>query len=238
VKVAIYAHGASHSVILLSLVGTAFGQSRFEVANTHFPIVDAPIFDERGIPLASSNYVAELYGGAVPDLLKPLVSFTEGNRRKTAAFVSDGYFFPVQGVMVVPDVRPAGWAWLQLRAWDRRLGATYEDIAARGIGGYGESPLFYARGGDPLNQFPTPGPLIGLQSFSFRPANGVLMRSIRTQGTQVVIEWNPGFKRYQLQQTSTLGQPWQNVGEPTTATSVTNSITGGAQFFRVIGLLE
>jgi spore coat protein U-like protein len=53
-----------------------------------------------------------------------------------------------------------------------------------------------------------------------------------------VIEWHPGFKRYQLQQTATMGQPWQNVGEPTTATSITNSVTSSAQFFRVIGLLE
>jgi len=52
---------------------------------------------------------------------------------------------------------------------DARLGATYEDVVGRGLGSYGESPLFYAQGGDPYNQFPIPGRLVGLQSFSLRP---------------------------------------------------------------------
>jgi hypothetical protein len=100
-----------------------------------------------------------------------------------------------------------------------RFGASYEEAAARGLGGYGESPLFYAKGGDPFDQFPLPAPLLGLQSFSLRPGTGVLMRSISHQGDQVVIEWNPGFPRYQLQQTPAFGQPWQDLGSPTTATT-------------------
>jgi len=51
-----------------------------------------------------------------------------------------------------------------------RLGATYEEVAAAGMGGYGESPIFYAQGGDPWPPHPTlPGPLIGLESFSLHP---------------------------------------------------------------------
>ncbi|MBX3744753.1 MAG: hypothetical protein KF833_05540 [Verrucomicrobiae bacterium] len=64
------------------------------------------------------------------------------------------------------------------------------------------------------------------------------MRGIRREGDQVVVEWNPGFARYQLQETAAVGQPWQDVGEPTTATSITNTIGGTTRFIRVIGLLE
>jgi hypothetical protein len=71
----------------------------------------------------------------------------------------------------VPDVSGYGWAWLQVRAWEARLGGTYEEVVALDRGGYGESPLFYAQGGDPFLALPgLPGPLIGLQSFSLRPA--------------------------------------------------------------------
>jgi hypothetical protein len=99
--------------------------------------------------------------------------------------------------------------------------------------------LFYAQGGNPFDQFPEPGRLIGLQSFSLRPETAVLIGCISQVGGQVVIEWNPGFARYQLQQTTALGQPWQDVGAPTTALSVTNSVTASSTvFYRVIGLLE
>ena len=52
-----------------------------------------------------------------------------------------------------------------------------------------------------------------------------------------MLEWNPGFKRYQLQQTSTLVQPWENSGEPTTNLTATVKLEGPAGFFRVIGFL-
>lgn len=68
----------------------------------------------------------------------------------------------------INTVPPRGWAWLQVRAWDARLGATYEDVEALDVGGYGESRLFYAQGGSQLGLPTLPGPLIGLQSFSVR----------------------------------------------------------------------
>jgi hypothetical protein len=64
------------------------------------------------------------------------------------------------------------------------------------------------------------------------------MRSLRREGESIVIEWQPGFPRYQLQQTVSLDQPWQNVGEPVTGTTATNVVSGTMQFFRVIALLE
>jgi hypothetical protein len=146
-----------------------FGQSTFELKNYHPPVVNAPVFDAQGVPLAGSNYLAELWGAATTDSLAPLQVFDQGGRRLIAPFLSNGYF--LSGISVsVPTVRPFGWAWLQVRAWDSRLGSTYEEVAALGIGGYGESPLFYAQGNSPYADPPMdPALLIGLQSFSLRP---------------------------------------------------------------------
>ena len=67
------------------------------------------------------------------------------------------------------SVGAGDWAYLQMRAWEASLGGSYEDVMARGLGGYGESPIFYAQGGDPTAPLPTlPRPLIGLEYFSLR----------------------------------------------------------------------
>ena len=85
--------------------------------------------------------------------------------------------FPV----TISDVAPYEYAWLQVRAWDASLGSSYEEVVALGLGGYGESSLFYARGSDPSAINPDiPAPLIGLQSFSLRaivpePTAGALL---------------------------------------------------------------
>ena len=55
---------------------------------------------------------------------------------------------------------------------------------------------------------------------------------------QIVVEWVPGFNHYQLQQTSDLNQPWQNVGGQTLLTGATNAIIDRVQFFRVIGFTK
>ena len=61
-------------------------------------------------------------------------------------------------------------AWLQVRAWDARLGSSYEDVAGLGVGGYGQSALFQLHGSDTCLPNPPPAlPLIGLQSFSLVP---------------------------------------------------------------------
>ncbi|MGW8180685.1 MAG: PEP-CTERM sorting domain-containing protein, partial [bacterium] len=70
---------------------------------------------------------------------------------------------------------------LQVRAWDARLGDSYEEVEALGIGGYGESQPFFAQGGVPGQLLPDlPGELIGLQSFRLRaivpePSSGTLL---------------------------------------------------------------
>ena len=73
------------------------------------------------------------------------------------------------GYVAIPTVSCGGIAWLQVRAWDAGLGATYEEVVNLGLGGYGESNLFQKRGGIACG--PTvspPEPLIGLQSFALR----------------------------------------------------------------------
>ena len=153
----------------LLLPSSGFTQSTFHFANFNGPFINAPVFDAQGTALAGTNYLAELYGGATANSLSPLVIINQGNRREIVPFVINGYFVSTSASLAVLAVPPGGLAWLQARAWDARLGATYEDVTALGIGGYGESPLFNTRGGDPFDQFPIPGPLYGLQSFSLRP---------------------------------------------------------------------
>jgi len=134
-------------------------------------IVDAPVFDSEGVPLAGTAYRAELWGGATSNSLAPLLVIGPELSRLIKPFATGGYVDPADpGDLVVPTVPPSGWAWLQMRAWDVGLGATYEDVAALGDGGYGESPLFYAQGHDPFREPPEiAAPLIGLQSFSLHP---------------------------------------------------------------------
>jgi hypothetical protein len=212
------------------------GQSFFELRN-HYPGVNAPVLDPNGVPLADTNYLAELWGSATPDTLTPTGAFDTG-QREFAPLGTIGYFWG--GGVAVFNVSPGAWAWLQVRVWDSRLGTNYEAVAVRGLGGYGASPLFYAQGSDgPYCDPPClPAPLVGLQSFRVAATYAVLMKGIRTQGDEVVIEWFRGFPRYQLQTTTSLSVGWQDVGGPTTLTSSTNSLYGAAGFFRVIGLLN
>ena len=81
-----------------------------------------------------------------------------------------GYFFYDNGYVTIRTVPCGGFAWLQVRAWDARLGPTYESVVALGIGGYGESNIFYKQGGYLCFPDPSPPePLFGLESFSLRP---------------------------------------------------------------------
>jgi hypothetical protein len=80
-----------------------------------------------------------------------------------------GYFRDGHDLLVdsIPDEYPA--AWLQVRAWSADLGDSYESVASLGIGGYGESKVFKARGGRYISTTPwSPSALVGLESFSVR----------------------------------------------------------------------
>jgi hypothetical protein len=150
-------------------------QSSFWLNNHDTPVVNAPVFDSLGGLLEGPNYVAELWGGVTPGSLTPALAFFS-HQRVFVPFLSGsgaGIFRDLYlgrgsadhpTVLGVPPY--TGTAWLEVRAWDVRLGATYEDVVVRGLGGYGESPLFAAHGSDPTALQSLPAPLIGLQSFS------------------------------------------------------------------------
>jgi hypothetical protein len=225
--------------VSMALSAHSFGAS-FEFTNLFRQAgLDAPIFDAEGRPAEGTNYLVELYGGLNADALSPAVDTLESGQRKMAIFRLPGYFSSGAVWIATVPITLSGPVWLQVRAWDARLGATYEEVATLGLGGYGESELFQAFGGYDGAPGNAPELLRGLKSFQLRPiAGAVLFHSIRRDGDAVVLEWRPGFKKYQLQETSILGEPWRDLGEPTTATVITNSMGGPMNFFRVIGLLE
>ena len=159
-------------VTLLAFVLTyesAYGQGTFEMRNLNtFAGVNAPIFDAQGVPLAGPKYLAELWGGATNDSLSPAVDAEVGGQRLTVPFFTGGYIAGSRTAFIL-SVPGGGFAWLQVRAWDARLGSTYEEVLALNIGGYGESNLLFLMSGNP-NPNPTlPSPLTGLQSFSLLP---------------------------------------------------------------------
>jgi hypothetical protein len=155
-------------VFLLALsCSHANAQSTFVFNNR---AVSAPVFDSLGQPLSGTDFLAELYGSFTADSLTPTSTYFSQARigLPFATGTGAGYVPGNNAIMTVWNTPPGNSAWLQLRAWDARLGATYEDVVSLGIGGYGESALFFADGADPTIM-QTPAHLIGLQSFSLRP---------------------------------------------------------------------
>ena len=159
--------------LCLLLAGSVWGQASFALQNRYTVYgVDAPVFDSQGVPLAGTNFRAELWGGATSNSIVPALDLNRNETRLTVPFLSGGYFFSGSSFFSVPSDATGGGgsSWLQVRAWDVRLAPTYEEVAGLGLGGYGESLLFFARGSDPFREPPEPAaPLIGLQSFSLRP---------------------------------------------------------------------
>ena len=156
--------------ILLISSGTA--QSTFKFQNlVALGGINAPVFDANGNRLMGTNYAAELWGGISSESLSPMLDL-DSHQRVILPFstgLAAGYFFSTAS-MTLFEAPGNSFAWAQVRAWDARLGGTYEGVAALGQGGYGVSPLVFARGGDPNGANPSPpGYLTGLQSFSLLP---------------------------------------------------------------------
>jgi hypothetical protein len=155
-------------------VQCAFSQATFFFENFWTGAVDAPVFDAQGNRLFGDNYVAVLHGGPTPDSLM-LASGGVGSMSPvpfTATFRGQPGYFNRGAHVYVDNVENGGYAWLQVRAWDTRLGSSYDDVARLGIGGYGQSSLFYAQGGHIEVTGRPPQPLIGLESFNLVPEPG------------------------------------------------------------------
>jgi hypothetical protein len=137
-------------VLIASVLGVCgcsglIGQATFAVRNV-YQGVNAPVYDWAGNLLWGPDWRAELYGGVTADSLSPAVDL-DTRMRVSAPFIVPGVFAGAgEAVWSVPE---AGWAWLQVKVWTLQLGATYEEAVARGLGGYGQSSLFYASGGCP-----------------------------------------------------------------------------------------
>ena len=196
-----------------------------------------PVLSWDGLPLADTNYLAELWGGRSPTSLQP--GRATGGRRVFAPFAPQlaGVFLSRTAVEVEGASNDT--AYLQVRVWDGRLGATYEEALVRGLGGVGESPIFYAVGGSYSPNGTLPSYLdTSMPSFRVRRMTAVLISSVRREKDQIVFEWYRGFTRYQVQWTSAFGMAWNDLGPPTTDLSLTTPITPDSRFFRVIGRLD
>ena len=154
-------------------LNSCFGQATYYFNNFVLEL-DAPVFNADGSRLFGTNYLAIVYGGPSVDSLTPALNGDGFGLLAPAPFTislqgQTGYFAgPSLRIASVPCGGPA---WLQVRAWDARLGESYEEVAGLDLGGYGESNLFQARGGlpHPCAMLPTqPEPLRGLQSFALR----------------------------------------------------------------------
>ena len=109
----------------------AFAQSSFVFQN-YAPNagIDAPVFDEVGNRLFGTHYVAVLYGGPTVDSLAPARLVNPRFQMEPVPFtdIEDGQagYFDMPGYVQITTVPCLGLAWLQVRAWDLRLGATYD----------------------------------------------------------------------------------------------------------------
>ncbi len=119
---------------------------------------DAPVLDiDAFTRLNGSNFIAQLYAGAVLAELRPV-----GKPRVFYSGYSAGFFEPV--FITLPNTAPGSNVFAQVRVWERSYGTTYEE--ARALGGkFGKSEILY------VSTRPAPWPpagLEGLQSFSLQ----------------------------------------------------------------------
>jgi hypothetical protein len=124
--------------------------------------VNTPFFDQQGIPLQGSNYVAQLYfwrtEGSDFDFRPvgdwfPFYSLTNH---------ANGYF--VGGTVTVPTWHPGDPVWVQVRAWQASGGQSFEQAAMAGAWTGQSKILFIPKTGDPTGGVPTvPAALIGLE---------------------------------------------------------------------------
>jgi hypothetical protein len=156
-------------IVLLICAGSmqAWAQGQIGFGNrVRVAGIDAPVFDsDCATPLAGAAYLAQVYAGRAPDSLSP-VGWVMPFRTGAQA----GYITAV--VITIPNTI-ADLVYTQLRAWEARAGATFEEAVAAG-GKYGLSNIVPMRTVMPPG---TPNEPVGLQSFCLvpEPPPGVLL---------------------------------------------------------------
>jgi len=101
--------------------------------------VDAPFFDDHGVRLEGSNYVAQLYAWNTGEGFQPVGT--------AVPFATNGYFYA--GRVVVPFVGVCAPAWVQVRAWQVDGSASFEQAASAGAWTGVSGVLFLPQTGSP-----------------------------------------------------------------------------------------
>jgi hypothetical protein len=123
--------------------------------------IDAPIFDIDGVTrLSGDGYVAQLWAGPTVDTLAAVgapLAFRTGD--------GDGYFF--SEMRSIPTVTAGQTAQVQVRAWQRSAGETYQAAAAAN-GKHGSSATLAIVTGNAGSPPSLPAYLVGLRSFQLQ----------------------------------------------------------------------
>jgi hypothetical protein len=125
----------------------------------------------------NAGYVAALYVGTESNSLAAAGG--------TAVFVLPGRFFG--GMRTVPGLSPGQTVHVQVRVWDSRVSATYEEAVALGAR-HGASPLFQVAVGGSIIP---PALLNAMPSFSLEPGTGVAKRRTLRASTVRAALQNP-----------------------------------------------
>lgn len=144
-------------VMLSGLVAFAQGTVNFNNRVTTASI-DAPVRDMTGALAQGPNIVGQLYAGADAGSLAAVGSAVAFRTGAAAGYVNGG-------TVVINSVAPGATAFVQMRAWDTSVAATYEAALAAGIG-YGQSSVLSITTGGAGSPPSLPANLTGLAGFS------------------------------------------------------------------------
>ena len=147
-------------ILSLVVVAKAWTQGQIFVSN-YVPVanLDAPVFDtDCATRLEGAAYLVQAYVGFTADSLSPVFEARPFRTGKAAGYFA-GY------VLTIPGTSQDTLVYLQLRAWEARAGASFEEAVASG-GKYGLSNIVPMRTVMPPG---TPNEPVGLQSFCLVP---------------------------------------------------------------------
>jgi hypothetical protein len=141
----------------LLVAASTYAQGTLNFVNRITPTLDARVYYKDNTTPADGNYVAQLYasapGGTLAAVGAPIAFRSTPDAGK-------GYW--AGETRTITGVAENGTAQVKVVAWASSLGATLEEVQAKGLGGWGESAILpaVATGGG-LNP---PTPMIGLAS--------------------------------------------------------------------------